>query len=36
MYRKDSKSKVDRTMPMVHPNTAAIDVGDYAHGCLRT
>jgi transposase len=31
MYRKESKSKVDRTMPMVHPNAAAIDVGATMH-----
>lgn len=31
MNRKKSKSKVDRTMPMVHPNAAAIDVGATMH-----
>ncbi|MHC2380012.1 IS110 family RNA-guided transposase [Bradyrhizobium liaoningense] len=31
MNRKESKSKVDRTMPMVHPNAAAIDVGATMH-----
>src|SRR6202790_1583713 len=31
MNRKRSKSKVDRTMPMVHPNAAAIDVGATIH-----
>jgi len=33
MNQKRSESKIDRTMPMVHPNTAAIDVGaTIAHG----
>jgi transposase len=31
MNRKRSKSKIDRTMPMVHPNAAAIDVGATMH-----
>ena len=31
MNRKRTKSKVDRTMPMVHPNAAAIDVGATIH-----
>src|SRR6202043_126119 len=31
MKRKRTKSKVDRTMPMVHPNAAAIDVGATIH-----
>ena len=31
MNRKRSKSKVERTMPMVHPNAAAIDVGATMH-----
>jgi hypothetical protein len=31
MNRKQSKFKVDRTMPMVHPNAAAIDVGATMH-----
>ncbi|WP_346658456.1 transposase [Bradyrhizobium sp. 134] len=31
MNRKKSKSKVDRTMPMVHPNAAAIDIGATMH-----
>lgn len=31
MSRNRSKSKVDRTMPMVHPNSAAIDVGATMH-----
>jgi transposase len=31
MNRKKTKSKVDRTMPMVHPNAAAIDVGATMH-----
>ena len=31
MNRKRSKSRVDRTMPMVHPNAAAIDVGATMH-----
>jgi transposase len=31
MNRKISKSKVDRTMPVVHPNAAAIDVGATMH-----
>lgn len=31
MNRKKSESKVDRTMPMVHPNAAAIDVGATMH-----
>jgi len=31
MNRKKSKSKVDHTMPMVHPNAAAIDVGATMH-----
>ena len=31
MNRMKSKSKVDRTMPMVHPNAAAIDVGATMH-----
>ena len=26
MNRNKSKSKIDHTMPMVHPNAAAIDV----------
>ena len=31
MNRKRSKSRVDRTMPMIHPNAAAIDVGATLH-----
>ena len=31
MNRKRSKPKIDRTMPMVHPNAAAIDVGATMH-----
>src|SRR5271154_573730 len=31
MNRKQSKSKMDRTMPTVHPNAAAIDVGATMH-----
>jgi transposase len=31
MNRKRSKSKIDRTMPMVHPNAAAIDIGATMH-----
>ncbi len=31
MYRKELKSKVDRTMPIVPPNAAAIDVGATMH-----
>jgi hypothetical protein len=31
MNRNRSKSTVDRTMPMVHPNAAAIDVGATMH-----
>ena len=31
MNRKKTKSKIDRTMPMVHPNAAAIDVGATMH-----
>ena len=31
MTRNKSKSKRDRTMPMVHPNAAAIDVGATMH-----
>jgi transposase len=31
MNRKRSKSKLNRTMPMVHPNAAAIDVGATMH-----
>ena len=31
MNRKRSKSKVECTMPMVHPNAAAIDVGATMH-----
>jgi transposase len=31
MTRKTTKSKIDRTMPMVHPNAAAIDVGATMH-----
>ena len=31
MNRKRSKSRVDRKMPMVHPNAAAIDVGATMH-----
>ena len=31
MNRKRSKSKIDRTMPMVHSNAAAIDVGATMH-----
>ncbi|WP_256471581.1 hypothetical protein [Bradyrhizobium sp. 192] len=27
MNRNKSKSRADRTMPMVHPNAAAIDIG---------
>ena len=31
MNRNRSKSKVDRTMPVLHPNAAAIDVGATMH-----
>lgn len=31
MNRNKSKSKVDRTMPIMHPNAAAIDVGATMH-----
>src|SRR3954471_24910894 len=31
MNRKRSKSRMDRTMPTVHPNAAAIDVGATMH-----
>ena len=31
MNRKQSKSKMDRTLPTVHPNAAAIDVGATMH-----
>jgi transposase len=31
MNRKRSKAKIDRKMPMVHPNAAAIDVGATMH-----
>src|ERR1700684_3977629 len=31
MNRKRSKPKIDRTMPMVHPNAAAIDIGATMH-----
>src|SRR5258707_6336844 len=31
MNRNRSKSRVDRTMPMVHPNAAAIDIGATMH-----
>ena len=31
MNRKKSKPKIDRKMPMVHPNAAAIDVGATMH-----
>jgi transposase len=31
MNRKRSRPKIDRTMPMVHPNAAAIDVGATMH-----
>jgi hypothetical protein len=31
MDRKRSKLKIDRTMPMIHPNAAAIDVGATMH-----
>src|SRR5271167_1580778 len=31
MNRKRSKSRVDRTLPMMHPNAAAIDVGATIH-----
>src|SRR3974390_3207772 len=31
MNRKTTKSKIDRPMPMVHPNAAAIDVGATMH-----
>jgi hypothetical protein len=31
MNRKQSKSKMDRTIPTVHPNAAAIDVGATMH-----
>lgn len=37
MSRKQSKSKLDRTMPMVHPNAAAIDIGATMHmAAVRT
>ena len=31
MNRKKWKSKIDRTMPVVHPNAAAIDIGATMH-----
>src|ERR1700759_761689 len=31
MNSKRSKSRVDRTMPLIHPNAAAIDVGATLH-----
>src|SRR5262252_5293369 len=31
MNRKRSKPKIDRKMPMVHPNAAAIDIGATMH-----
>jgi len=31
MNRKRSRAKVDRKMPMIHPNAAAIDVGATMH-----
>src|ERR1700719_812775 len=31
MNRKRSKSRIDRTLPMMHPNAAAIDVGATIH-----
>ena len=31
MNRKRSKSKVERTLPMMHPNAGAIDVGATMH-----
>src|SRR5665647_3890912 len=31
MNRNRSKPKIDRTMPMVHPNAAAIDIGATMH-----
>jgi transposase len=31
MNRKRSKAKIDRKMPMVHPNAAAVDVGATMH-----
>src|ERR1700712_2691627 len=31
MNHKQSKSKIDRTMPVVHPNAAAIDIGATMH-----
>src|SRR5258705_4044679 len=31
MNRNRSKSRVDRPMPMVHPNAAAIDIGATMH-----
>ncbi|MGY3412941.1 transposase [Bradyrhizobium sp. GM5.1] len=31
MNRNKSKSRADRTMPMVHPNAAAIDIGATMH-----
>ena len=31
MNRNKSKSKIDHTMPMVHPNAAAIDIGATMH-----
>ena len=31
MNRNRSRSKIDRTMPMVHPNAAAIDIGATMH-----
>src|SRR5258708_19592797 len=31
MNRKRSRAKIDRKMPMVHPNAAAIDVGATMH-----
>ena len=31
MKRNRSKAKIDRMMPMVHPNAAAIDIGATMH-----
>jgi hypothetical protein len=31
MNRKRSKAKIDRKMPMVYPNAAAVDVGATMH-----
>jgi hypothetical protein len=35
MNRNRSKAKIDRTMPMVHPHAAAIDIGATIDVCYR-